>query len=131
MLLSSACLWLALAPGLPAATPLPVIFSDGQSFAEREGDVIYRSVCQACHMPDGRGDRGAGIYPSLIANPKLGAKGYVAYMVVNGAKAMPAFGGMMDDEQVAAVVNYLRLRFNNGRGEDITPAEVRALRQQL
>jgi mono/diheme cytochrome c family protein len=120
---------LALMQGSQAASPVQVVFSEGRTFVERDGEAIYRNVCQACHMPDGKGAEGAGLYPSLAGNAKLGARAYVAHMVVNGARAMPGFGGMMDDEQVAAVVNYLRTHFGNGFEDVITAAEVQTLRQ--
>jgi mono/diheme cytochrome c family protein len=36
------------------------------------------------------------------------AAGYPVLVVVNGSKGMPPFGALLDDEQVAAVVNYVR-----------------------
>ena len=37
---------------------------------------------------------------------------------------MPAFGDMMNDAQVAAVVNYLRTHFGNNYSDVVTPQEV-------
>jgi mono/diheme cytochrome c family protein len=34
-------------------------------------------------------------------------------VVVNGKRAMPPLGDMMNDDQVAAVVNYVRTHFSN------------------
>ena len=49
--------------------------------------------CQGCHMPEGQGAAGAGEYPALAKNPRLEASGYLAYIVVNGSRAMPPFAG--------------------------------------
>jgi mono/diheme cytochrome c family protein len=49
-------------------------------------------------------------------------------MVVNGLGAMPAFGSMMSDEQVATVVNYVRGNFGNRYTDVLTPAEVATVR---
>src|SRR5208283_3524981 len=45
--------------------------STGRTFTEQSGEAIYHGVCQGCHMSDGRGAVGAGIYPPLAANPRL------------------------------------------------------------
>jgi mono/diheme cytochrome c family protein len=49
-------------------------------------------------------------------------------MVVNGLGAMPAFGSMLTDEQIASVVNYLRTSFGNAYADALRPEEVKALR---
>jgi mono/diheme cytochrome c family protein len=48
--------------------------------------------------------------------------------VLHGRRGMPPFGDEMDDEQVAAVVNYVRSHFGNGFAESVTPDEVKRLR---
>jgi mono/diheme cytochrome c family protein len=103
-------------------------FSPTEKFTPRSGEEIYATVCQACHMPAGKGATGAGAYPSFVRNPKLASSQYVAYMVVNGRKAMPPFGNALDDEQVANVVNYLRTHFDNGYTDAVTPADVKTAR---
>ena len=52
------------------------------------GAAVYSHVCQACHMPDGKGAVGAGAFPSLAANPKLEAAAYPVALILNGSKAM-------------------------------------------
>jgi mono/diheme cytochrome c family protein len=98
-------------------------------FPSSDGKVIYEHVCQSCHMADGKGGKlSPSAYPALSSNPKLAARAYPAMMVINGLGAMPAFGTMFTDEQVAAVVNYLRGSFGNSYGDAITAADVRPLR---
>jgi mono/diheme cytochrome c family protein len=41
---------------------------------------------------------------------------------------MPSFGDEMNDDQVAAVVNYTRTHFGNRFAGDVTPSQVRSLR---
>jgi len=41
---------------------------------------------------------------------------------------MPSFGDAMNDDQVAAVVNYTRTHFGNRFAESVTPGQVRSLR---
>ena len=87
------------------------------------------TVCAGCHMPDGRGAVGAGAYPALARNAKLEAAGYPVLLVVNGHKAMPPFGRQLDDNQVAAVVNYIRGNFGNAYADRVSADDVKAARQ--
>jgi cytochrome c5 len=97
-------------------------------FIQRDGEVIYRTVCQGCHMSGAQGAVGAGAYPALANDPKLAAAGYSVLVVVNGSKDMPPFGTLVDDGQVAAVVNYVRSHFGNSYPDTVSPAEVRSAR---
>lgn len=80
-------------------------------------------------MDNGRGASGAGSYPALAGNPRLQAGMYPVYIVVNGNKAMPGFGSIFDDQQVAAVVNYVRTHFGNRYGDAVTPEQVKGVRK--
>ena len=65
----------------------------------------------------------------LASDPALGNYGYPAYVVVFGKRTMPAFGDMMSNDQVAAVVNYLRTHFGNNYLDKITAEEIEAIRR--
>jgi mono/diheme cytochrome c family protein len=97
-------------------------------FTEQGGEAIFKNVCQGCHMPQAQGAVGAGMYPALAKNAKLETAGYPVSVVVNGQKAMPAFGGMFSDQQVADVVNYVRTHFGNNYKDKVTPADVKSAR---
>ncbi len=99
-----------------------------RGYTEQSGKEVYGAICQGCHMSDGKGAQGAGVYPSLTANPKMAAKSYPALVIVRGQKAMPEFGSGLTDEQVAAVVNYIRTEFGNSYTDPITAADVKPLR---
>src|ERR1700712_1117257 len=103
-------------------------FSPAFLFTEQSGEQLFANVCQGCHMPDARGAVGAGTYPSLAGNKNLEAGGYPVYIVVRGQRAMPAFGTMMSDDQVAAVVNYLRTHFGNDYKDEVTAEDVKVVR---
>ena len=79
-------------------------------------------------MAQGEGASGAGIYPPLAKNVKLRTARYPTFVVTNGQKGMPPFGPMMDDAQIAAVVNYVRASFGNAWQDRIGAAEAAALR---
>ena len=102
--------------------------STGFKFAEQSGEALYSNVCQACHMPDGKGATGAGSYPALAGDCNLAAGGSPVAVVINGHRGMPPVGFMMGDAQVAAVVNYVRTHFGNNYRDTVTAADVKALR---
>jgi mono/diheme cytochrome c family protein len=118
---------LALSP-FAAHAQSAVHFSPAFRFTEQSGEQLFVNVCQGCHMPDAKGAVGAGIYPSLAGNRNLEAGGYPVYVVVRGQRAMPAFGAMMSDDQVAAVVNYLRTHFGNDYKDAVTAEDVKVVR---
>ena len=103
-------------------------FASSRRFMQRDGEAIYRTVCQGCHMAAAQGAVGAAAYPALTNDPKLAAAGYSVLVVVNGSKDMPPFGTLLDDEQVAAVVNYVRSHFGNSYRDPVSPADVRSAR---
>jgi mono/diheme cytochrome c family protein len=104
------------------------------------GEQIYQHICQACHMPDGRGAQGAGTYPALANNPKLASASYTATTVLLGRRNMPHFAPQknlsgleefavmqLNDAEVTAVVNYVRSHFGNHYSDELTVADVAAL----
>ena len=102
--------------------------STGFRFTEQTGEQLFAGSCQGCHMPDGNGATGAGTYPSLSKDGNLEGAGYPVTIVVRGQKAMPPVGGMMRDDQVAAVVNYLRTHFGNQYQDAVTAEDVKRVR---
>ena len=104
-------------------------FSAGFRFVEQSGEQLFASVCRGCHMSDGKGATGAGTYPSLAGDQNLEASAYPIQVVVNGQRGMPPFGSMMSNDQVAAVVNYLRTHFGNGYVDRVTADDVKAVRR--
>ncbi len=117
------------------------MFSAGR-FKSTSGAEIFRGICQGCHMPDGKGAIGAGRYPALAGDGSLASTQFMAMTLLEGRRNMPAFGGTGDvgqffavpslnDEQIAAVINYVRSNFGNHFKGRITAAEVKALRRPL
>ena len=123
----AAILALALIPQ-PAQAQSAAHFSPAFRFTEQSGEQLFANVCQGCHMGDARGAEGAGSYPSLAQNANLAAGGYPVTVVVRGQRAMPPFGAMMSDGQVAAVVNYVRTHFGNNYTDAVTAEDVKAAR---
>jgi mono/diheme cytochrome c family protein len=119
---------MACAQGAAPSSSQPAL-SAGFRFFEMSGEELFANVCQACHMSDAKGATGAGTYPSLAANGNLEAGGYPVAVVVNGQRAMPPFGAMMSNDQVAAVVNYVRTHFGNNYSDAVTVEDVKAVRR--
>jgi mono/diheme cytochrome c family protein len=90
----------------------------------KTGEEVYRYVCQACHMEGGKGAVGAGTFPALANNPKLGTPAFGIYMVEKGKGGMPYFSDSLTPAQVAAVLTYVRTHFGNNYPEPITAADV-------
>lgn len=103
-------------------------FSEGDKFSEKTGQELYANVCQACHMDKGQGAVGAGKYPALAKNANLESGGYPIYVIVHGQKGMPPVGSMMSDDQIAAVVNYVRTNFGNDYKDPVTAEDVAGAR---
>jgi len=103
-------------------------FSSGFRFVEMSGEELFVNVCQGCHMSDATGAVGAGSYPSLASNANLEASLYPVYVVLHGRRGMPPFADMMSDDQIAAVVNYLRTHFGNNHPDSVTAADVKGAR---
>lgn len=76
------------------------------------GRATFVSACSSCHAVDGSGDVG----PPLIENPLLGDTEAVAETIVHGFNYMPPLGDVLDDEQVAAVMTYIRSNWGNDYG---------------
>jgi len=104
-------------------------FSPGYRFIEKTGEQLFANICRGCHMADAKGATGAGTYPSLAGDSNLQSSGYPVGIVVNGQRGMPAFGEVMSDDQVAAVVNYVRTHFGNNYQDAVTTDDVRAVRR--
>lgn len=100
-------------------------FEDPSRLSQSGGQQVYDAICAACHMPDGQGAVGAAAYPALAGNDALITPDYPIYVIVQGHKAMPPLGGILDDRQVADVVNYIRTSFGNSHADDpATPERV-------
>lgn len=107
-----------------------------------DGKQVYEQICQGCHMPDAQGAVGAGHYPALARDPTLASRQYMALTVLAGRRNMPGFGArhaigfvgppmVLNDEQIAAVVNYVRTHFGNHYTDPTSAAEVKSLDQTL
>jgi cytochrome c553 len=121
---------LCLGDELPVFSPPGTILAHGH-FVHRDGEALYRAICQGCHMPDARGAQGAGMYPALAANPKLASAAYPIALVLGGRHGMPSFAGSLTDAQIMEVVTYVRTHFGNAYSDKVTEDDVKRMRASL
>ncbi len=115
------------APGAPPArTQADQKLSDQQQQLLEQGRQIYMQYASRCHQPTG-----AGMPPAIpqLANSKFvtGDATQVIHMVLTGEGAMPAMGKLLSDQQVAAVVSYIRNAWGNN-AQPVTAEQVKAAR---
>jgi mono/diheme cytochrome c family protein len=102
------------------------------------GKAVYATRCAACHLSNGQGMPPA--YPPLAANPSIEMEVSVnpLRMVLNGGYppqtaenprpyGMPPFAQVLSDEEVAAVVTYIRGAWGN-HGALVTTREANSMR---
>lgn len=102
------------------------------------GRAIYMKQCAMCHEAEGRGH--PPVYPPLAGNPSITMATPVnpIRMVLNGGyppgtrknprpHGMPPFAHILKDEEVAAVVTYIRVAWNN-TGTPVAPRQISELR---
>jgi len=103
-----ACLvLLVIAQPEPAAPPVampPGVTIDPVVF----GATVYEAQCESCH-----GKWGEGVYAPVTIDGAASLRAFPdpsgqVEVVRSGRGQMPAFGGRLTDEQIAAVVAYLR-----------------------
>lgn len=96
------------------------------------GEKVYAANCVACHQGSGKGVVGA--FPALDGSKiVLGPKAQQIDILLKGKQgtAMAAFGGQLNDVEIAAVITYSRASWSNGgKGQDpvVSPADVKAKR---
>ncbi len=87
------------------------------------GKAVYDRNCLACHGANGEGGVGTAIAKSPIATGELAGHLDVGINGVPGT-AMQAFGGQLNDVDMAAVITYQRNAFGNNMGDMVQPIDV-------
>lgn len=100
------------------------------------GKEVYEKNCAVCHQADGKGI--PGTFPALagskiVNGPIFDKDGKLMTdshldRVFNGKNIMPAWKGILNDVDIAAVVTFERNSFGNTQGDMVQPAQVKALR---
>ncbi len=98
----------------------------------KQGQQVFEDNCAQCHRANGEGL--PATFPALNKNPfVLGDPKTVIATVLNGRKGhlgrMPSWKDKLDDQQIAAVVTFIRQVWSN-RAPAVTPAMVVATRSK-
>jgi mono/diheme cytochrome c family protein/glucose/arabinose dehydrogenase len=116
-------------PGKPGERIIaPLTAQEQQRF--EAGREIYKSICQACHQPDGRGQD--KLAPSLIGSPLAVASAEIpARILLSGKEGpiglMPPIGSTLNDEQIAGVLTYIRREWGH-TAAPVEPALIATIR---
>jgi mono/diheme cytochrome c family protein len=122
---------------LPGKADAPPAISANDP-AMTAGSAIYRDQCSACHGLDGKGI--AELFPSIADSSmvKSGDPTTSIRIVLRGARSvgttaqptapgMPSYGKQLDDDEVAAVLTYMRNTWG-GAATAITSGQVSDVR---
>jgi mono/diheme cytochrome c family protein len=117
-------------PGKPGATAPVAPLTPEEQLRFDAGRAVYRNICQACHQPDGRGQE--RVAPTLIGSAlALAAPDIPTRILLNGKEGpiglMPPVGFVLSDDQIAAVLTYVRREWGQ-TGSAVEPAAVKAVR---
>jgi len=103
------------------------------------GKLVYEQVCALCHGVDGAGKPGQAplfVGSEWVLSENVGQliriplQGLAGPIIVEGQEwnlAMPAMGAALPDDDLAAVLTYMRNAWGN-QAEPITPEQVKAVR---
>ncbi len=104
------------------------------------GRLVYLDQCAGCHMENGTGV--PGVFPDLRKNTALRASDplSLARLVLEGAPsaktptrregfAMPSFGAKLSDDDIAAVLTYVRANFGD-HSPPVSASKIASVRKQ-
>jgi mono/diheme cytochrome c family protein len=107
----------------------------------RSGEQVYTTVCLSCHQPTGQGL--TGVYPPLagsewpVKEPSIpirivlhGLMGAIEVAGVQYNNVMSPQGMLLNDQEVANVLNYIRSSWGNKADVKITAEMVREQREK-
>ncbi len=113
--------------------------------AYKQGELIYArdGFCITCHQADGKGLPSSG-FPPLAGSPWLDNDDRLIKLTLNGLLGpmklmgheytgqvpMTPFAGLLNDEETAAVLTYVKNAFGN-QGAPVSPDKVKAIRAAI
>jgi quinohemoprotein ethanol dehydrogenase len=68
------------------------------------GAALFSSNCESCHGTDGAGGH---VGPNLQKSAVAGNLAQVETQIRNGGGGMPPFAGVLSDEEIDTVANYV------------------------
>ena len=115
-----------LAPAQPAEAP--------QTPVSANGERVYVGLCAGCHGVDGQGQPHSSLrldtnttamFPTPLNLVRVIREGMPERDLAHGERmqAMPGFAQQLSNEDMADLVNYMRVRWGRQKG-DVTPSQV-------
>jgi cytochrome c6 len=84
----------------------------GTAIAQDDVAALYKTKCQICHGADGKGDTPAGkkIGAKDLHSPEVAklSDAQLFEIVKKGKEKMPSYDGKLTDDQIKALVKYVR-----------------------
>ena len=91
---------------------LGVLGLAGTAIAQDDVAALYKTKCQICHGADGKGDTPAGkkIGAKDLHSPEVAklSDAQLFEIVKKGKEKMPSYDGKLTDDQIKALVRYVR-----------------------
>jgi mono/diheme cytochrome c family protein/glucose/arabinose dehydrogenase len=117
-------------PGRPAPANTGRRLTPEEETRVAAGEQLYLNYCAGCHRPDGQGqpDAASNLVTSKLVsgNPQAGIRVLLSGM--EGSKGlMPPLGPTLNDEQIAAVLSYIRRAWGH-TAAPVSPAEIQETR---
>jgi cytochrome c oxidase subunit 2 len=86
------------------------------------GEKVYTSNCAVCHQPTGKG---AGQFPALDGSKIVnGPIAEHVNIVLKGKGAMPTWGAVLNNVEIASVITYERNAWGNHTGDILQPMQI-------
>ena len=77
-----------------------------------DGAALFKSKCAMCHGPEGNASSGMsksmGLKPLSSPEVQKMSEADLTALVTNGKGKMPAYKGKLSDEEISAVVSYVK-----------------------
>jgi len=87
------------------------------------GEKVYQTSCSACHGANGEGGVGPAMKAGAVTTGPIQQHLNIVVNGVNGT-AMQAFGGQLNNIDMAAVITYERNAWGNNMGDKLQPVDI-------
>jgi mono/diheme cytochrome c family protein len=116
-------------PGKPGARVVAPLSTEERARFDA-GEEVYRNLCTACHQQNGQGLE--KVAPTLVGSQfALASPQITVRILLNGKEGpsglMPPLGSVLTDDQIAAVLTYVRRAWGND-GSPVASREVAQVR---
>lgn len=120
-----------------AKKPEPQPEAAPQTQVSANGQRVYVGLCAGCHGVEGQGQPHSSLrldsnttamFPTALNLVRVIREGLPERDLAHGERmqAMPGFAQQLSDQDMADLVNYMRVRWGRQKG-DVTPAQVKDL----